>query len=94
MTPPPDFKGILAPRILKRLDELGGKTINQLADEYGLARTTLYDLMQGRTLSDGTLVKPTIDTLVKLAHMLDVPTHVLLYELVPDAPGAPGPAEQ
>lgn len=75
-------------RISEKMKQLGMTKLEEFADEFELGRTTVYALVQGRTSTAGTQVKPSIDTLIKLAGALDVPTHILLYELDPDAPGA------
>lgn len=50
-----------------------------------LRATSVYHLVYGRTSPAGETVKPSIDTLVKLAAALDAPVHDLLYQLVPEA---------
>ena len=69
------------------MEELGFARLEEFADYYGIGRTTVYSLVIGRTTAKGTTVKPSIDTLVKLADALNVPAHILLYELEPAAPG-------
>lgn len=64
------------------------RSIEEFADKYDIGRSTLYELLRGRTRSRGALVRPSLDTLVKLANAVKVPTHQLLYLFEPDAPGA------
>jgi len=63
-------------------------TLDQFADHAGVGRTTMYNLVIGRTNSRGELMKPSIDTLVALARALSLPVHDLIYRLEPTAPGA------
>lgn len=67
----------------------GINEVTAWADLHGIPRSTFYALVRGRTNREGKLMLPSIDTLVTLAKALAVPTHELLYLLVPDAPGAP-----
>lgn len=82
------LKGPFNERIAKRMAELGMQRLEEFADHFGLGRTTVYTLVLGRVSPRGTWVKPSIDTLVKLAGALEVPLHILVYELEPNAPGA------
>lgn len=75
-------------RIANRMRQLGMNKLEEFADHFGLGRTTVYALVQGRTSITGAQVKPSLDTLIKLAQALEIPAHVLLYELDPTAPGA------
>jgi repressor LexA len=75
-------------RITAKMHALGMKRLKEFADAFGIGRTTVYSLTLGRVSAKGTPVKPSVDTLLKLAAALDVPLHVLVYELEPDAHGA------
>lgn len=75
-------------RIAARMKQLGMRRLEEFADAFGLGRTTVYGLVLGRVSAKGTPVKPSVDTLFKLAEALETPAHVLLYELDPDAMGA------
>lgn len=68
--------------------QLGLSTVKDFADFAGIGRTSLHELVRGRTTTSGTWTKPSLDTLVKLAAALNRPTHELLYLISPDAPGA------
>lgn len=58
------------------------------ADEHGIGRTTLYDIVRGRTKHKGVWVAPSLPTLTKLAVALEMPLHELVYLVEPEAPGA------
>ena len=83
-----EVKGPFQERIAARMDELKMKRLEEFADHFGLGRTTVYGLYHGRVSPKGSVVKPSVDTLVKLADALEVPLHVLIYELEPGARGA------
>jgi repressor LexA len=78
----------LVRRIAKTMRKEGLNSLVEFADAHDLARTTVYNLVYGRTGKSGKVLKPGLDTLVRLADALDTPAHVLLYELEPDAFGA------
>ena len=62
------------------------KDAGQFAEKAGLSRSTVYGVIRGQVGPD---TYPSLVTLIRLAEVLDRPTHELLYLLVPDAPGAP-----
>jgi repressor LexA len=80
--------GPLNDLILEGMKALDTSSIGEFADRAGIGRATMYNLVQGRVSANGTPVKPSIDTLVKLADALHRPTHELLYILEPDARGS------
>lgn len=75
-------------RIGARMTQLGLRRPEEFADRFKIGRTTVYSLIQGRVAPGGGWVKPSVDTLVKLSDALEVPLHVLVYELEPLAYGA------
>lgn len=75
-------------RIKTRMNQLGMKKLEEFAEYSNIGATTVYNLVLGRVSSHGGYVKPSVDTLVKLAEALDVPLYTLLYELEPQAKGA------
>lgn len=81
-------RGPLNGLIAARMRQLGLSTVKEFADYAGVGRTSLHDLVRGRTTPSGTWTKPSLDTLSRLAAALDKPTHELLYLIDPDAPGA------
>ena len=83
-----EVKGPFQVRIAARMSAFGMKRLEEFADYFGLGRTTVYGLYHGRVSPKGSVVKPSVDTLVKLADALEVPLHVLVYELEPEARGA------
>lgn len=72
----------------QRMRDLGMERLEQFAAYSQLGDTTLYNLVLGRVSPSGSLVKPSFDTLLRLAVALDVPLADLVYMLAPDAPGA------
>jgi repressor LexA len=62
--------------------------VRDFADHAGISRATVYDLVRGRSTIGGAWMKPSLETLVKLAVAVERPTHELLYLLEPEAPGA------
>ena len=62
--------------------------VRDFADYAGVSRAAVYDLIRGRSTINGTWMRPSLETLLKLAGALNIPTHELLYLLEPDAPGA------
>lgn len=83
-------RGPLNALIAQSMRRDGIKEITFWADHHGIGRSTLYSLLRGRETETGVVMMPSIDTLVKLASALTVPTHKLLYLLAPQAPGAQG----
>lgn len=65
--------------------------VREFADRVGVGRNTIYDLVRGRSTINGAWMKPSLDTLTKLAVALERPTHELLYLIDPEAPGANTP---
>ena len=78
----------MAKLITKRMAELRIKNLQEFADRFGIGRSTLYDLVRGRSPSHKTWGKPSLDTLVQLANALEKPLHELIYLIEPEAPGA------
>lgn len=68
--------------------------LRDFADYADISRATVYDLVRGRSTVTGSWMKPSLDTLTKMAVALDKPTHELLYLIDPDAPGANVPMAQ
>lgn len=66
-------------------------TVREFADAVNVGRSTIYDLVRGRSSINGAWMKPSLDTLTKLATALQRPTHELLYLIEPEAPGADVP---
>ncbi len=81
-------RGPLNGLIAERMRQLNLSTVKDFADYAGIGRTSIHDLVRGRTTTSGTWTKPSFDTLTKLAVALDKPTHELLYLIDPEAPGA------
>lgn len=73
--------------ILAKMREMGVDSLEEFARRTGFSRGTLYYLVRGRQTRAGTWVKPSVDTILTLARVLDVPAHELLYRLDPEAPG-------
>src|SRR5690625_3352740 len=71
-----------------RMQQLGIDSYQDFADHFGIGRSTLYELLRGRTRTRGALVLPRAETMIALARALDKPLHEVLYDLLPDAPGA------
>ncbi|HEX7005384.1 MAG TPA: LexA family transcriptional regulator [Trueperaceae bacterium] len=86
--PEPEFSGWFNRRIERRMKQLGMTKLEQFAEYSGIGATTVYGLVQGRVSRHGKLVKPSLETLAKLADALEVPLHELVYELEPTARGA------
>lgn len=72
----------------ERMKELGFLRYEEFADHYGIGRSTIYELLRGRTRSRGAYVLPRSQTMILLAVALDKPLHEIVYLLLPDAPGA------
>ncbi|MEX2540762.1 MAG: LexA family transcriptional regulator [Trueperaceae bacterium] len=70
------------------MEQLGMVRLEQFAEFSGIGATTVYGLVQGRMSRHGKFVKPSIETLARLAEALEVPLHELVYELEPAARGA------
>ena len=89
--PKAEFKELRTPLndlVFRKMKELKIETLKDLAERSGIGRQTLYDALRGRAPSHKNWGKPGLDTLIKLAAALKVPTHELLYIVEPDAPGA------
>lgn len=82
------MRGPLNGLIAERMRQLGLSTVREFADYAGVGRTSIHDLVRGRTTASGTWTKPSLDTVCKLAIALDKPTHELIYLIDPEAPGA------
>lgn len=79
-----DLKGPFNDDILARMDEQGWTKLEQFADHYRIGRTTVYALVLGRQSSGGEWIKPSLDTLIRLAIALDKPVEELVERLYPD----------
>ncbi len=66
----------------------GIETLEEFSRVSGISRGTLYHLVRGRVSPKGTWVKPSIDTLLALAAVLNRPIQDFIFRLEPDAPGA------
>jgi repressor LexA len=86
--PADEFSGPFRDRILRRMEQLGMARLEQFAEFSGIGATTVYGLVQGRVSRHGKYVKPSLETLARLADALEVPLHELVYELEPAARGA------
>jgi repressor LexA len=82
------LSGPFKERILRRMRQLGMAKLEQFAEFSGIGATTVYGLVQGRVSRHGKSVKPSLETLARLADALEVPLHELVYELEPAARGA------
>jgi repressor LexA len=80
--------GPFSERISRRMVQLGMTKLEQFARFSGIGATTVYGLVQGRVSRHGKYVKPSLETLAKLADALEVPLHELVYELEPAARGS------
>lgn len=87
-----DLKGPFNDDIRAKMDEWGWTKLEQFADHYRIGRTTVYALVLGRQSSAGEWVKPSLDTLIRLAIALEKPVEELLERLYPeiDLPKAVG----
>lgn len=74
--------------IQDHMDRHGMRSMQEFADRYKIGRSTLYELVRGRTQARGAWVRPRFDTLIALSEALDVPLHELVYLFEPDARGA------
>lgn len=80
------LRGPLSGLIADRMKSQGIDSVKEFADKYGIGRTTLYDLLRGR--SDGTVSNPSLETIARLADALERPSHEILYLVNPHARGA------
>lgn len=80
-----DRSGPFGEQIAARMRELGMERLEAFAEHAKLGATTVYNLVYGRISPTGEPVKPSIDTLARLAIALDAPLHELVYQLVPEA---------
>lgn len=78
----------LAELIRSKMKTEGLDSISEFADKHGIGRSTLYELVRGRTRTRGAWVHPSLTTAIALAKALDRPLHEIIYLLEPDAPGA------
>lgn len=83
-----EARGPLNALIVRAMRRDGIREITKWADHHGIGRTTLYSVLRGRETASRKWVKPSVDTLIRLAAALDVPLHELIYLVAPDAPGA------
>jgi repressor LexA len=84
----PVYNGPFNRLIADTMRHQGIERLEDFADKWGIGRSTIYDLVRGRVSVHGGWSKPSVETLVKLAAALNLPTHELLYLLEPEAPGA------
>ncbi|WP_288482422.1 XRE family transcriptional regulator [uncultured Deinococcus sp.] len=85
------LRGPLNSLIVARMRELGIETVKEFADHVGIGRSTIYDLVRGR--SDGSLSNPSLETVTRLADALERPAHEILYMVNPHARGANSPVQ-
>jgi|GEM_PF-1038420 repressor LexA len=78
----------LADLIRDKMEREGLETITDFADKYELGRSTLYELVRGRSRTRGAWVHPSLQTTIALARALERPLHEIIYLLEPNAPGA------
>ncbi len=78
----------LADLIRTKMAQDGLETITDFADKYELGRSTLYELVRGRSRTRGAWVHPSLQTTIALAKALERPLHEIIYLLEPEAPGA------
>lgn len=83
-----DLRGPFNALIVRAMRRDGIKEITKWADHHDIGRTTLYALLRGRESKSGSWIKPSLETMVKLAEALGRPLHELIYIIEPDAPGA------
>ncbi|GBF05882.1 SOS repair repressor, lexA2 [Deinococcus aerius] len=82
------MRGPINGLIAEQMRRKGIVNLRDFADYADVSRATVYDLVRGRSTVNGAWMKPSLDTLTKLATALERPTHELLYLIDPDAPGA------
>lgn len=80
------MRGPLNGLIAKRMKQLGMATVKEFADRFGIGRSTIYDLVRGR--SDGSISNPSLETISRLADALELPAHEILYLVSPQTRGA------
>jgi SOS-response transcriptional repressor LexA len=73
--------------IVDKMREKNLGTLRDFADFAGVGRATMYELVRGRSNSSSP-TRPSLETLDKLAVVLDMPMYKLLYMVSPDSPGA------
>jgi repressor LexA len=83
-----ELNGVFNSEIAETMARRNLTTLEQFADFAQIGRTTVYNLVLGRTSASGTVTKPSIDTLIALSSAFNMPLHELLYKLAPDAIGA------
>ncbi|MBB5363053.1 LexA family protein [Deinococcus humi] len=86
-----EMRGPINGLIVEYMRKHNVENVREFADIVGIGRTTIYDLVRGRSTINGAWMKPSLDTLVRLATVLERPTHELLYLIDPEAPGADVP---
>lgn len=80
------LRGPLNGLIADHMRKQGIGSIKEFADQYNIGRSTIYDLVRGR--SDGTISNPSLETITRVAEALNRPTHEILYLVNPHATGA------
>ena len=79
------------------MEELDLKNYQEFADRFSIGRSTMYELLRGRSRTRGAYVYPNAQTMIALAGALQRPLHEIIYYILPDAPGAdlfvPGSAD-
>lgn len=78
----------LADLIDKKMRSEGIASYQDFADRYGIGRSTLYEIVRGRSRTRGAWVRPRLETMLELARALERPLHEIIYLVEPDAPGA------
>lgn len=81
-----ELRGPLNDLIGRRMKQLGMETVKEFADKFGIGRSTIYDLVRGR--SDGSVSNPSLETISRLADALERPAHEILYLVSPQTRGA------
>ncbi|MDX2008245.1 MAG: helix-turn-helix transcriptional regulator [Meiothermus sp.] len=76
-----DFNGPLAAEIRAAMADRGWTKLEQFADAHGIGRTTVYNLVFGRTNPGGTRANPSAKTLAALSAALNRPAEELLDKL-------------
>ena len=76
-----------------KMRELELQNLQEFADYFQIGRSTLYELLRGRSLSRGAWVRPRLDTVLALADALETPVHEIVYLIEPNARGAEMPPQ-
>ncbi len=82
------LRGPLNGLIAERMRKLRLNSVKDFAEYAGVGRTSIHDLVRGRSTANGTWTKPSLETLTKLASALEKPAHELMYMIDPEIYGA------